>query len=450
MLYRLLRAVARLALRWYYRSIEVVGAERLPAGIPLILAANHNNALVDALIVATSIDREVRLTAKATLLENPLTRVLVHSVGVVPLRRSSDEVDRQGTPARPGRNQGAFDAIVDTLRARGLVLIFPEGKSHSEPELAPLRTGCARIALQAASAGVVPLAIVPVGLTFEAKERPRSRVVMTVGNALFVDGASAHPSQAVVELTARLDAGLREVTLNFPSRDDAVLVLEISRTLSRVLHDVGPLHEAEPSLSSTVALTRTLEHVRRGRPALDAPTSARLDHFLARLQRFRQEARALGVAVSDVGMPTSRPAGTLFILRESLIGLALGPLALWGRANHWLPVHAALAIGRATSRNADEPAMHTLVGGLVLVLLTYFLASLLLAHSFGWPWAAGYLLLLPMAASLDFWWTDRVKRAIRRARGYLGLRANPEKAEWLVREKAELRQEVQELEALLR
>ena len=34
-------------------------------------------------------------------------------------------------------------------RSGGMVLIFPEGKSHSEPALAPLKTGVARIALEA-------------------------------------------------------------------------------------------------------------------------------------------------------------------------------------------------------------------------------------------------------------------------------------------------------------
>jgi hypothetical protein len=273
---------------------------------------------------------------------------------------------------------------------------------------------------------------------------------MTVGNPLPIDDTSSGSPEAVLDLTARLDASLRDVTLNFPSRDDAARVLEISRTLNRVLHDAGPLREAEPPLSSTVALTRTLEHVRRGLPALGHETSLRLQHFLVRLEHFRQEARTLGVALSDVGMPTSRASGSLFIVRETLIGLALGPVALWGRANHWIPVHAALAIARATSRNEDEPAMHTMVGGLVLVLFTYALMALLLGRFFGWPWAVGYLALLPVAASVDFWWSDRVNRALRRARGYIGLRANPGKAQWLVGEKVELRREAQELEARLR
>ena len=90
--YRILRALGRLALRWFYRDVEVVGMERVPVDGPVLLASNHPNALVDALIVGCTLPRPVVLTAKATLLENPVTRLLIRMVGVVPLRRASDAV----------------------------------------------------------------------------------------------------------------------------------------------------------------------------------------------------------------------------------------------------------------------------------------------------------------------------------------------------------------------
>ncbi len=90
------------------------------------------------------------LTAKATLLENPITRLLIRMVGVVPLRRASDAV----SPGSNGvvdstQNAEAFATVVDVLDSGGVVLLFPEGKSHSDPALAPLKTGLARMALMA-------------------------------------------------------------------------------------------------------------------------------------------------------------------------------------------------------------------------------------------------------------------------------------------------------------
>jgi glycerol-3-phosphate O-acyltransferase/dihydroxyacetone phosphate acyltransferase len=62
--YRVLRVLGRLALRWFYRDVEVVGIERLPVRGPVLLANNHPNALVDALVITCTLQRPVTLTAK--------------------------------------------------------------------------------------------------------------------------------------------------------------------------------------------------------------------------------------------------------------------------------------------------------------------------------------------------------------------------------------------------
>jgi 1-acyl-sn-glycerol-3-phosphate acyltransferase len=144
--YRALRALARVALRWFYRDIEVVGIERVPATGPVLIASNHPNALADALVIGTSLRRPVTLTAKATLFDRPVARLILHITGVVPLRRASDELARAPTSgADPARNADAFARVLDVLEGGAMVLLFPEGRSHSDPALVPLKTGLARI-----------------------------------------------------------------------------------------------------------------------------------------------------------------------------------------------------------------------------------------------------------------------------------------------------------------
>ncbi|NUR19381.1 MAG: acyltransferase, partial [Gemmatimonadaceae bacterium] len=140
MLYAVMRQLARIALRWYYRDIEIVGAGCVPRDVPLLVVANHPNAVVDPMLVATTLPRRVTFTGKATLFENPFLRVFLGALGMVPLRRASDERARRdaGGAPDPRRNADAFRAVVAALAARRAVLIFPEGKSHDEPAIAPL------------------------------------------------------------------------------------------------------------------------------------------------------------------------------------------------------------------------------------------------------------------------------------------------------------------------
>ena len=131
MLFVLLRSVAGIALRWFYRDITAVGLERVPTNAALLVVVNHPNALVDALLVIWLVPRRVLITAKATIFRNPIAGALLRWLGVVPLRRASDEAQQGGSPS-PARNKETFRAVYDALRSNGTVLIFPEGKSHDE------------------------------------------------------------------------------------------------------------------------------------------------------------------------------------------------------------------------------------------------------------------------------------------------------------------------------
>ena len=461
MLYRLLRRIATVALRWYYRSIEVLGLERFPSSGPVIVAANHWNALVDALIIACALDRPVRLTAKATLLAHPLTRLIVRAVGIIPLRRTSDEqhagsADAAGATepsagAVEDRNTQSFGAILDALQRGEVVLIFPEGRSHSEPALARLKTGCARLALMAhVQRGMSPVPIVPIGLTFEAKGRPRSRVVVQVGPPLRPEDTEDLSPGRVHALTARLDRALRDITLNFGSRDDAEQILHVSTLLTTVLDRVRPLAAPDPPLSAALRMAQRLEAARQVLPDASPETLREVNAFLERLDDFRATLRDLRIPVNDLSMPVTRSAGAWFVLREVTIATVTLPIAAWGRLNHWIPLSLARWIGRTTSTNADEPAMRTLVAGVATVLMLYVAVAAVIGWGVGTRWAVAYLITLPPAASLDFWLTARLRRAAERAQAYLTLRADLVRRSDLRREAGALRHIARKLDALVR
>ncbi len=70
--YRVVRALVRVLLWLFYRRIDVVGRERIPESGGVIIAANHHNALVDAMLVIVTVPRAVTVLAKAPLFRHPL------------------------------------------------------------------------------------------------------------------------------------------------------------------------------------------------------------------------------------------------------------------------------------------------------------------------------------------------------------------------------------------
>jgi 1-acyl-sn-glycerol-3-phosphate acyltransferase len=214
-IYRLFRWFTGIALHWFYSTIEVIGREHVPDSGPVLLAASHHNALVDALIAGWIIPRRLTITAKATLMDNAFLAWFLPIVGVVPLRRVSDE--RAAMAAgniSATRNADAFKSLLDALASGQMILIFPEGKSHSEPALAPLKTGIARIALQARDVRAIQgLQIVPLGLSFEDKANPGTAVLAEFGEPVRVDDIG---TMDVESLTRLVEERLAAVSLKSP------------------------------------------------------------------------------------------------------------------------------------------------------------------------------------------------------------------------------------------
>ena len=442
--YRILRALGRLALRWFYRDVEVVGIEQLPVTGPVLLASNHPNALVDALVITCTLRRPVTLTAKATLLENPITRGLLRLAGVVPLRRTADDAARAGSAGEvdPARNAGAFTAVLDVLEAGGVVLLFPEGKSHSDPNLAPLKTGLARIALMAqAQRSIGTLPIVPIGLTFERKWDPRSRVVMAIGTPILLGRDVPNAPGDATALTGRIDAGLRGVTLNFRTHDDASEVLSVSTLLAEVFDEFRPLQAPDPPLSESVRLAQRISTIAERVPRIDPALARRIDRFRTRITAFDATIREYAIAANDVQMSTNVGRAAWFVARETLIAALVGPLAVWGRVNHWLPLRLARSLALRRSRTPDEPATNTIVAALVLVLGFYAAQTALVTWSLGWVIGAVYAVSLPPLATWDFRYVDRRRRATARVRTYLRFRHEPALQQQLVAELMWLRSE---------
>ena len=220
MIYGVLRWITGIALHWFYGDIRIVGKERIPARGPLLIAVNHQNALVDSLIVGWVVPRRIAMTAKATLADNPLIALVFRILHVVPLRRVSDEARKQnGFAVDRSRNREAFSEIISLLGQGGAVLIFPEGKSHNEFGLEPLKTGLARLALQARDeGGIKGIRILPLGLVFEDKGTPGTAVGARIGEVIEMDSWSVADHTALTEEIANRLRAVSE-TAGLPPRE---------------------------------------------------------------------------------------------------------------------------------------------------------------------------------------------------------------------------------------
>ena len=238
MLQRLAHWLGGIALHWFYSDVRVVGIKRIPLTGPVLIAMNHQNALVDAILALWVVPRGLRITAKATLGEGLPGMLLMKAVGIIPLSRTSDN------PSSPDliRNRHSFEAIIEELRRGGAVLVFPEGKSHNESEIAPLKTGLARAALRARAAGVKQVKIVPIGITFANKAEPGTAVLAEIGEPISIASWAGDDARELTEAVAeklRAISLLGEITPSerqpAPERN---VFIRLAAWWGRVMHEI--------------------------------------------------------------------------------------------------------------------------------------------------------------------------------------------------------------------
>ncbi|HLB53638.1 MAG TPA: lysophospholipid acyltransferase family protein [Gemmatimonadales bacterium] len=383
----LLVGVLRFGLRIFFRRVETFGVERVPRNGPLLFVLNHPNSLVDPVFILGLAPRPVSLLAKAPLFRMPVIGRLVRALGSIPVER------RQDPGADLAKNREMFARVRAHLEAGGAVALFPEGTSHSDPRLKPLKTGAARIALGVVS--IPPLRIQPVGLFYTLKHTFRSAALVYFGEPFVVspaplDGSGEPPRERVQPLTAEIGRALAAVTLQADESEAHDFVARTERILAseRRESDDAP----RPELTDEFGFRR---RILAGYHALRERDPERLERMRRRILRYEDRLRGAGVDPWDLPVGrfrASRGVGriALFLLRSALFL----PLGLPGLVLHYLPYQAVgFLSSRAAGTYQDLLATAKALAAAIVFPLTWIIATLL-AWRLAGPVAGGVTLLL--------------------------------------------------------
>ena len=375
----------------FFRRLEAAGLERVPPEGPLLLVLNHPNSLVDPVFLFTMVPRPVSVLAKEPLFRMPVLGRIVRAMGAIPVER------RQDPGADLAKNREMFGRVRDHLARGGVVALFPEGASHSDPRLRPIRTGAARIALGVRASA--PLRIQPVGLFYTAKERFRSAALVYFGEPFEVgpaplDSQGEPPGELVQELTDRIAAALAEVTLQADVHEAHDFIARTERILAS---------ERRPSDGAArPGLSEEFEYRRRllaGYRLLLERNPRLLERMHRRVGRYEDRLRGAGIDPWDVPrdrIRAGRVAGRIgvFLFRF----LLFLPLGLPGFVIHFLPYRlVGILARRAAGPAGDVLATAKVVTAAVVFPLGWIAVGLLVGWWKGAGWGIGASLLAPVS-----------------------------------------------------
>lgn len=417
------------AVRVFYR-FKLHGSP--PPEGPVLFVANHPNSIVDAIVVAAAVGRPIRFLAKATLFDEPGLGAVIRAGGAIPVYR------RQDDPALTDRNARVFEAVHEALAAGDAVGIFPEGLSHSEPSLARLRTGAARISLGAAERKQICFPIVPIGIVARQKQTFRSQCAALIGDPVPWDDLVGRPESdvdAVRELTERIELALRSVTLNFERLEDR-----------RTIECAEAIYASEQGLGISQE-----KRVRRLREASERLARVRVSHperveqLYSEVESFAWTLDVLGIRSDDLDRTARLRSKAGWFLRVFGLLFVGGPVAAAGIAVFLVPYRITDWIATRPQIRLERQSTWKLLGGAVLYVTWIVLLSVLAAVAFGPKWAIASAVGLPILAVATQFVRDRWRQARVQARRYMLLRKKGRIRERLLEQRARLARSLEQL-----
>jgi 1-acyl-sn-glycerol-3-phosphate acyltransferase len=177
MLYPLLKVWVRLAALIFCRKIIINNRRFLKEKGPLLLACNHPNSFLDAVLLDVLFEQPIWSLARGDAFINKKINRIFEAVKILPVYRTSEGVENLSG------NYKTFDACVQIFRKNGLVQIFSEGKCINEWHLRPLKKGTARLAIKTWEEEI-PLKVLPVGINYSSFFRFGKNIFINFGTMI--------------------------------------------------------------------------------------------------------------------------------------------------------------------------------------------------------------------------------------------------------------------------
>ncbi len=438
--YTVMKPLVQVALRVFFRRLEVRHPERLRMPGPLLIASNHPNTLMDPLVAAVNRRQPIAFLAKSTFFKNPILRAIMESGNSIPIYRRQDvETGAETlTPAQlEALNEKIFGRCYDYFDRSGTIMIFPEGTSVSERRLRPLKTGAARIALGAEARHNFQLGlhILPLGINYFDPQRFRSDVFMDLAPPIrvadYAEQYRQNPEAAADVLTEEIRRRLESRLVITRTDEEDELVTQVERTFGQHL-----IQDDEETLYDNFQLSRTLLKAVRFFEEHDAD---RLGEAQEKLRAYHQQLHQL--RLTDEALE-ARPGGGSRAVRAfgaSLRLLAGAPFYLYGALNNYLPYIIPSMVAKRATQDAEFVAPIMLVTGMLTFTLAYVGQTALVYHlTQSRGWALLYLLSLPLSGfyALSYW--GNLAGRLRRLRALRLFRQQRPRMEQLLRQRTEL------------
>lgn len=206
--------------------MSVYGKENIPKKGAVIFIGNHQNALIDAIVVPTTNNRNSHFLTRASAFKIGLVDQILRSLNMIPVYRVRDGIRTLE------KNFVVFEQCIEILEQEKAIQIFAEGEHHLQRRIIPLKKGFARIILGTLQKYPdLPIYIVPIGINYDSHLNFPSSTAVYYGKPIlanqFID--IKKPDLKFTEITNQVSIALKNLTLHvddLTNYDEIIVKLE--------------------------------------------------------------------------------------------------------------------------------------------------------------------------------------------------------------------------------
>lgn len=401
--YSILKPIVDYNTKHSYRKVEVVGKENIPTDGAVIIAPNHCNTLMDALVILRAFKDESVFGARADIFNKPFIAKIMTFVRILPMVRQRDGL------RNVLKNNETQEIIVETLEHKVRFCMYPEGRHRPAHSLQTLGKGTFRAALAANAkfGDKMPVYIVPTGIEYGDYFRYRSTCLITFGEALnvteFVKGLNVENDVQMIE-PLRKELASRMSKLITYIKDDEQLYTKWALTkmlaVDKGLRYGGCGKSLHEGMLANREIVAKIENACESKPE-------EMEKLLGKVEEFDKKRRKKGISIYSFRKKNEglNAAGKAL---AALIGLPYWIFSAVVSSPMWLTYNLL------RSKTRDK-AFHNTVGfgvklalGTILFIIYAILAFCLLP----WPYALALTLLVIPSYSYYFDYLEVMRRYI--------------------------------------
>lgn len=340
--YSALKVTLQRALKSSYRKFQVEGLENIPNDGYTIWAANHTNALMDALVVLSSTPVRKVFVARADIFKKAFVAKLLRFIRIMPIYRIRDGIDAVKT-----KNDAIIAEATDVLSDQIPFVIFPEATHRAKHSLLGLSKGIFHIAnsVMEHTGSDKPVYILPIGIEYGDFFRFRSTVLLNYGKPINITEITREnqdlPQPVLMQKLRHILAESMAAQISFvPDDEDYDSIWEYTK-----LHANNPEYfskalkameeEKGHKLKGLMRKTAVNQYAIREALALKQEKPEEAKELFLKIDRLRVWRIQNGISVYSIA-GTSCKAMTLLKLLLAIIGLpyylyaCIVSLPIWG------------------------------------------------------------------------------------------------------------------------